>query len=103
MSYLKIPLVPGAEQEEDPEGDGTCPDDPAGRVHAGHGAQAAADAAEAPYRTHAAAAPDGARKPGGVQRPTAERTTQETHSGAAAAAQKPQGAQNFLFVTTVVI
>lgn len=89
------PFVPGAEQEEDPEGDGACPDDPAGRVHTGHGAQAAADASEAAHWAHAAAAPDGARKPGGVQRPAAARTTQETHPGAAAAAQKPQGAWNF--------
>lgn len=59
--------VPGAEQEEDPEGDGTCPDDPAGWVHPGPGAQAAADATEAAHRTHAAAAPDRAWKPGGVQ------------------------------------
>jgi len=39
--------MPGAEQEEDTERDGTCPDDPAGRVHAGLGAQAATDATEA--------------------------------------------------------
>lgn len=52
--------VPGTEQEEDPEGDGTRTDDPAGRVHPGLGAQAAADAPEAAHRTHAAAAPDGA-------------------------------------------
>lgn len=84
-------LVPGAEQEEDAEGDGACPDDPTGRVHTGPGAPAAAAAAEAASRTHAAAAPDGARKPRGVQQPTANRTTQKTHPGAAAAAQKPQG------------
>lgn len=59
--------VPGAEQEEDPEGDGTCPDDPAGWVYPGPGAQAAADAPEAAHWTHAAAAPDRAWKPGGVQ------------------------------------
>lgn len=42
-------LVQGAEQEEDPEGDGARADDPAGRVHAGHGAPAAADASEASH------------------------------------------------------
>lgn len=84
-------LVPGAEQKENPEGDGACPDDPAGRVHPGPGAPAAADAAEAASGTHAAAAPDRVREPGGVQQPAANRATKKTQSGAAAAAQKPQG------------
>lgn len=97
-SHPKL-VFPGAEQEEHPEGDGTRLDDPAGRVHSGHGAQAAADAAEATRWAHAAAAPDGAGEPGGVQRPTAERAAQETHHGAAAAAQRPQGAWSFLFAT----
>lgn len=83
---LTVPSFPGTEQEEDPEGDGARTDDPTGRVHAGHGAQAAADAAEAADRAHAAAAPNGAGEPGGVQQPAAKRATQETHSGAAAAA-----------------
>lgn len=91
--------LPGAEQEEDPKRDGARPDDPAGRVHAGHGAQAAADAAEAAHRAHAAATSDRAGKPGGVQRPAAERTTPETQSGAAAAAQKPQGAWRVFFAS----
>ena len=95
-------LLPGAEQEEDPEGDGACPDDPAGRVHAGPGAQAAAHAAEAAHWTHAAAASDGAGEPGGVQRPAAEGAAQETQSGAAAAAQEPQGAWRRVFFTSVL-
>lgn len=90
LNFTTLPVI-GAEQEKDTEGDGTCPDDSAGRVHSGHGATAAADAAEAASGTHAAAAPDGARKPRGVQQPAAERTAQETLCGAAAAAQKPQG------------
>lgn len=93
---MAVLLLPGAEQEEDPEGDGARLDDPAGRVHAGPGAPAAADAAEAAHRAHAAAASDGAGEPGGVQQPAAEGAAQETHSGAAAAAQKPQGSHCFL-------
>lgn len=87
----KMCPFPGAEQEEDPEGDGTRPDHPPGRVHPGPGAEAAADAAVAARGAGPDAAPDGAGEPGGVRRAARTRTPQEARPGAAAAAPEPQG------------
>lgn len=62
-SFLSSRSSLGAEQEEDPERDGTRHADPPRRVHAGAGAQAAEDAAEAADGPDPSAAPDGAGEP----------------------------------------
>lgn len=69
MSYSSRSSL-GAEQEEDPEGDGARHADPPRRVHAGTGAQAAEDPAEAADGLDPLAAPDRARESDRVQQPT---------------------------------
>lgn len=85
------PLVPpGAEQEEEPEGDGARHADPPRRVHARAGAPAAQDAAEAAHGPDPPTAPDRAGEPDRVQQPAGARAAPQACAGAAATAQEPK-------------
>ena len=91
---IRVPsstLHSGAQQEEDPEGDGARHADPPRRVHPGAGAAAAQDPAEAAHGPDPTAAPDRAGEPDRVQQPAGTRAPPQACAGAPAAAQEPQG------------
>lgn len=90
LQTSRLSLLPGAEQEESPERDGTLHADPPRRVHAGAGAQAAEDPAEAAHGPDTTAAPDGDGEPDRVQQTTRARTPPQTRAGAAAATEESQ-------------
>ena len=91
ISVPSSPIPSGAQQEEDPEGDGARHADPPRRVHPGAGAAAAQDPAEAAHGPDPAAAPDRAGEPDRVQQPAGTRAPPQARAGAPAAAQEPQG------------
>lgn len=86
--FLFIPVFLGAEQEEDPEGDGARHADPPRRDHAGTGAAAAEDPAKAADGPDPPPAPDRAGEPDRVQQPAWAWTPPQACAGASAAAQK---------------